>query len=398
MQIKTLNLFDEKSVLNFLIISAIVFAATVNNLEGWSSLSSLCGIVFLFLLYLSNRSFYFLKALTPLVIFSVYSFLTFFWGGSLDYAQKVATAILVGAAVLLGLRKKAISIEAVTFALILAGGLNIWSSRDNLVVADVDEYRVEGMIGNPNALAIFLSLTAFVILYAPLKFPKITKLIAVFFMIYSLLFTGSRKGLFLIVVTILYGLCSYLFGSSKSRLKNLVRLLISVVLFISLVVLFFRAPAVLDDLSQVSVIGRTQHMLDGKHNVRYDMIAEGMRLWTESPIFGWGAGQFAQLTIFQTYSHNNYVETLANYGLFGFFLYYAFYLNLIQRAVIQLRRAPKDSSTRSNSSTGLIMLIMLLVSEWGLVTLGSKSTWIFLMIAAFLVLSEQKSAQKFNSI
>lgn len=376
-----------KILFNGLIMMMIVFTLTLNTLPGWSSLTSLCAAAFVFFLYVQSGSVYFLKVMVLPLMFAAYSILTVIWGGSLDYSQMVATAILVGMALLMGLNKKVVTLEAVTVALIIAGLMNIVFSRSSAMMGvDPDDIRVEGMVGNPNALSIFLSFTAFVMLFAPLKFPKITKLLAAYFIFYSLVFTGSRKGLMLAAMIILYGIISYAAAMKNSR-GVIAFFAVGALACMAAVPYFYNLS---QETSDVAVVSRTQHLLNGQHNVRFDMIAEGFRLWTLKPLTGWGAGQFAQLTVFQIYSHNNYVETLANYGLIGLFFYYGFYFSLIKKAIGKLFSRARQALEKQMSGAGLYMLLMFLISEWGLVTIGSKSAWIFIGIAAYFIINEHR--------
>lgn len=68
---------------------------------------------------------------------------------------------------------------------------------------------------------------------------------------------------------------------------------------------------------------------------RLDMIQYGLRMWQQSPL--WGHGNEAFRVEYGKYSHNNYVELLANYGLIGFSFYYIPFLILSASLVPILR-------------------------------------------------------------
>lgn len=63
------------------------------------------------------------------------------------------------------------------------------------------------------------------------------------------------------------------------------------------------------------------------------MISRGLEAFVEKPLFGHGTGY--SYVLFGTYSHNNLVELLMNYGLVGFCLYYGLYLVLIVKLLKQ---------------------------------------------------------------
>ena len=66
------------------------------------------------------------------------------------------------------------------------------------------------------------------------------------------------------------------------------------------------------------------------------MISQGMEAFYQKPILGHGTGY--SYTLFGTYSHNNFVELLMNYGMVGFILYYAVYLFIIVKLWRQVKQ------------------------------------------------------------
>ena len=48
----------------------------------------------------------------------------------------------------------------------------------------------------------------------------------------------------------------------------------------------------------------------------------GRKWFLERPIFGWGLDAFTQLSPYETYSHNNFIEILVSSGIVGFLFYY----------------------------------------------------------------------------
>ena len=64
---------------------------------------------------------------------------------------------------------------------------------------------------------------------------------------------------------------------------------------------------------------------------RANMISTGLSVFLDSPIFGNGTA--FSFTLFGTYSHNNFVELLMNYGIIGFSIYYFRYIILFPRLV-----------------------------------------------------------------
>jgi O-antigen ligase len=55
---------------------------------------------------------------------------------------------------------------------------------------------------------------------------------------------------------------------------------------------------------------------------RWDMIQEALKLWMQSPLWGNGNEAYRVYGSYGTYSHTNYTELLANYGLLGLCFFY----------------------------------------------------------------------------
>ncbi len=61
---------------------------------------------------------------------------------------------------------------------------------------------------------------------------------------------------------------------------------------------------------------------DGSAFTRANMIESAMEMFRDKPILGYGLNTFSKVAGFDTYSHNNYIELLANLGLVGMLIYY----------------------------------------------------------------------------
>ena len=63
---------------------------------------------------------------------------------------------------------------------------------------------------------------------------------------------------------------------------------------------------------------------------RINMIKTSIEQFSNAPLLGNGIAH--SKVLFDTYSHNNYVEILMNTGIIGFFIYYSVYLISIYKA------------------------------------------------------------------
>ncbi len=194
------------------------------------------------------------------------------------------------------------------------------------------EFRIGKLLTNENAIGLFLAgailagvTTLFIkkrtILYKILLYSCI-----VIFTI-MLLLTGSRKALlFAVIGTILLLMLAYqkeqilkriiLWFAIAGAVVGLVYLLRSVPIFGTIYKRF--------ELLFETFFGETVYKPD---RVRERMVATGIEDFLDIPLFGKGAGR--SYTLFRTYSHNNFVELLMNYGVIGFLLYYIPYIALL---------------------------------------------------------------------
>lgn len=123
---------------------------------------------------------------------------------------------------------------------------------------------------------------------------------------------------------------------------------------------------------------------EGSITQRADLIERGIEFWFESPLFGHGANSFREYVGDGFYSHSNFVELLANFGVLGFVFYYAVHYGALRRAIRLL--AFRDSVIRTQV-IWFIVGVAFIVLLWDpfAVSYYSKSNAIFLA-AAFAVL------------
>lgn len=91
-------------------------------------------------------------------------------------------------------------------------------------------------------------------------------------------------------------------------------------------------------------------------------------------IVGYGLDNYKVATGMDVYSHNNYVESLVNFGILGTFIYYLMYI----RGIIGALKATKIADIY----VPVIIVFGLFISmEYGMVTMYTKEIWILLGIA-----------------
>ena len=194
------------------------------------------------------------------------------------------------------------------------------------------EHRIGGLLGNENGIGLFLAngilCSLFFLVKSTKKCVKIISVCVVLGLSCMLLFTGSRNSLVFVVIGCLF---IVYFNYRKSRLRKRFSVLL---IAVTSVVLLYWAITTLPMFSTINE--RLSLLFDGffRGNTSYEtdqtrkmMISEGLNAFYQKPLFGNGTAHSYRL--FGTYSHNNFVELLMNYGIIGFSLFYLSYAIII---------------------------------------------------------------------
>jgi len=194
--------------------------------------------------------------------------------------------------------------------------------------------RIGSIVGyNPNVIGIqlifgIISSMYFLITNKPRRKIILILINVLFFAL--ILFSGSRKSL-------LIGFLVYFLIRNKENTKKIfIFLFLLPLIFAGIGYLIFKV-----DIFYNVIGNRLETLIDvlkgEADNIRISMIKEGIRLFINKPIFGNGIDAFTRLSGFETYSHNNYIEILVNYGLIGFIIYYSIYFYIIVKLLYKIK-------------------------------------------------------------
>lgn len=251
----------------------------------------------------------------------------------------------------------------------------------------VDAYRIRGIFGNPNVLAItgslgllafFTHLTAVARLWE--KLLDIPLVIALHTAVFA---SGSRKGILGLVFV--WGVGLLLRHSRK--VTTVVILVVLAAGFTGFVVapssIKFATIRSLQRLGTTFVQSQTTATIDFSTAERARFVEEGLSLMAESPFFGHGMDTFRVLSGEGTYAHNNYVDLGVGVGLLGVLLFYAFPLTLLYRLIkLRCSFSPRDAS---GTAFGISSLILILILDMGAVTYMAKLVSIIPILLAGVV-------------
>ena len=146
------------------------------------------------------------------------------------------------------------------------------------------------------------------------------------------IYTGSRQGLvWVILVSGLMGVVFFRKNLGLAVVAAVILMFVGAFLFAVFgknTVLYERIFLILDSEART---------FEGENSFysRMDMIKYALGMWQQSPI--WGNGNEAFRIEYGKYSHNNYMELLANYGLIGFGFFYMSFAILLLKLLPLLR-------------------------------------------------------------
>jgi len=188
-----------------------------------------------------------------------------------------------------------------------------------------------------------------------------------------------EKRIWLIPISLVFAVVSFFSGSKKVVIVILIGLFLLVLLTrkptfasFSVLILFIGAGIGLLVLSltwqplYVVLGSRIEPLfgllfggpMDESTSIRWNMMQTGWSMFLEKPVFGSGLGAFAHSYIYQTYSHNNYIEILVSLGLVGFIWIYGSLLWVLLKSV-----KVYFSAHRTNLSILSITLLLVLFAD-----------------------------------
>jgi O-antigen ligase len=284
------------------------------------------------------------------------------------------------------------SIRPVIYGVLTGLGYATLSGADQLM--SVSSERVTASLGNANTYALALLIGTIFCLYNLLVAERKQLHLLAMTLNLSLIplfgfqiafLTGSRKG---ILVFCLLLLLAYLYVVRRqTRAFKLISLFGGILLCGGLWQAVIISPHYRRVESAVLFASGTG-VGDNSIYTRVAMANEAFIMWTKKPLFGWGADQFRNVSGFGTYSHNNYLELLANFGIIGFIIFYGIYIYVLIHGLKFLK-----SSNTNKKNLGFWILIIgmsFLIMDVASVSYYSKLHWIVLSTVFGLIAFHEK--------
>lgn len=229
---------------------------------------------------------------------------------------------------------------------------------------------------------------------------------------------GKKKYIILVVIFILFIILS---GSRKAMFASVAGPLMFAVLSVYKKNYFFNILLIITAMSLVvfyiftdenayNTIGKRMesmftfwfdnrsHKVDNSLYMRSYYIQLAQEMFSESPVWGKGMGNFAKIIdeIYKlegVYSHNNYWQILSELGILGFITYYSMYIVIIFKLI---KNSFVDKSRVSLMF--LCFMILMMVLETGIVTYNSKMPHVVIAIAYTATYVGEMDGRKYKYI
>ncbi len=252
-----------------------------------------------------------------------------------------------------------------------------------------DRFSKDTIFGS-NTPAMVLAYGAILLLWLLLeKNTKARKALPIFgivaFMFVSMM-AGTRKGI--IAFLIAFVIISLM--RAKNPLSLIKKLIVITVVLIGVYIAIMKIPVLYGSIGY-----RIESMIAGFLGEETDRSAVGRSVLREdawktflkNPIFGVGQDGYRYVSVYNSYySHNNYVELLANLGIFGFGIFYSLYVWLF----VKCKRAGRFAILSA------CILIITLVMDYAQVGYADETTYVLLGIA-FAALGYSKEKETCNA-
>ena len=265
--------------------------------------------------------------------------------------------------------------------------------------------RLGSLIGDANLVGITFSFAASIAIYIFKTENKIIYLVQIIILSFTILMTGSRTSMGLMITTIIGNI--YIAAYQKNwKIRNIILITIGVIAgLLGFLYALMNIPILYDVLGmrvlsfyqithgQTSVYGETSTQFRALYARR------GFEWFLESPIWGNGINAYpAYNATFADgrfcFSHCEYAEILSGLGILGFIAYFFPYFKMGTSAI---RRGKTPESTELKVLL-FTLIVQLLLGSIFLVMYYEKPTWIlFALMASILEVTQNEDSREEES-
>ena len=379
-------------IANLLFLSLFFYSFTSINFRGveeFSWIPNLLGLILVFSFLLNSSKIKFNYSLFIFGIFIFWNLISAFINPELfRYFITSFLIFILSFIVYNTCLKYPESSEYIKWAFILSLFIQIWISNNYIQYTDwgtIDRHK--GTLGNANLYALFINIS-FIFLLQKIGRPNhLIKYVLIFsaiaLVIFEIINTGSRKGIFFTMLIIIF----YYFSSIKKvgNLNKIIYVTIGLFIFSQFILYIVNSQYFYRFFE-----GFYYKEISITELHRYALAQDGIRLFYERPIFGWGADGFRYFNnIDFTYSHMNFLELLVNYGIVGFILFYSMYFSIFRK--IKGIHMIEKKLVINDKHIFIFFLIVTLILDVGMVRIFERMYW--LIISMYLGLLNFRKTQ-----
>ncbi len=223
---------------------------------------------------------------------------------------------------------------------------------------DLGEHRIGVEIINANLLGLYMSnaVLCALTLMLSVKNKKVPLRLCLVFLVIIFsamaLLAGSKKATAFVLLGVIA--MTFFVSRGQSSGKKLGTILIGLIVFVLIIwaIMSFDFFATLRLRIEALFTTASGERISQTDQTRAQYISDGLEAFWKSPVFGNGTGYSYKL--FGTYSHNNFVELLMNYGIIGLLLHYVPFVVLIFKMY-------KKAKTKDVYSIYLLVYAIILV-------------------------------------
>jgi len=304
---------------------------------------------------------------TRYLTFSIFSLLSVLWAYDVDLVLSFSSRLIV---IIINLYVLFILLHQYnlkqTFLIgIIIGATYNYLLAFNIIGVSYETYefgRFIGSVGNPNKLSkvMLLSIFASIMLLVIKDRKGIVKLLLslnLFLALYVIFMTTSKQAIILAPIFIVF----------SSKIKDLQ--ILNIILYISVILVMTYMSLKFIPIEEISsnyehLVYRVNKFTDTLSGIddgasttdRKSLLLNGLELFYKHPIFGVGMNNFR--LFMGKYAHNNYLELLVGVGLVGFYMFYSLYSIVLKK----VRNMKGSKSKRIFYSMIFIMLILDMVT------------------------------------
>lgn len=253
------------------------------------------------------------------------------------------------------------------------------------------------LTGNANIFATMYMVSAMCSVWLFIHYKKAKRVIALLAFLsqlYALVLSGGRK---YIIIPFLFLYMVLLLRRDPKGKRHMIKytlifICISVIIYWS----FFNVQIFYDTLGHrietLLNFFKGTGRVDDSTLVRHNMIISGLDIWNKSPVWGVGinnfAGYYGKMTGKYVYSHNNYIEVLADLGIIGFVTYYFFYFWIL----IKLAKLKEDEFGLRNFFIAFVFCLF--PFEIGAVSYNILIIHIFLALSSIYITKKTRRVEE----